>query len=514
MVIHVPTNYYVNTGQLFLKKICLLVLFFQLFVLNGFGQQCVISTTNPSFESPNTGGGSEYHCDNSGFTNTTGDQCSCSDVFGVPGWITTATDHAIEMWKGAATDAVALTNTVGTPGQFMAADGAQFIELNACQTAGVYQDFDTPNPTVFIVRFSHRGRGGSSNNGFDVCQVSAGPASGTLTGFITATDNRTAWGTYTTTYTVPFGQIKTRFLFGAITSASGSNGAGNFLDNIQFTANNSINGPGLVALSCTLDQAMVTAGGVSGSWSQDPGNPSVTTINLTPSDPNNTTIISGFALTGTYKYTWTTPYCSTQLTVTVANLSPVTPTISSNSPVCAGNSLTLSASTIPGVTYHWIGPSGFSSTLQNPVVSASANVNMSGSYTLTVLSPAGCQSSPATVTVLVTPSTITIASASSTINGGSSLTLVIGVPCSLTGGQTITLTPSGNAVSGTNYSGLPSQVFIPQGSSSVSFTINGLNNNVINGVNTLLIQASATNYVSGNATVTIVDITGNNPSNT
>jgi hypothetical protein len=39
---------------------------------------------------------------------------------------------------------------------------------------------------------------------------------------------------------------------------------------------------------------------------------------------------------------------------------------SSNSPVCLGKTLTLTAS--GGTKYQWSGPNGFSSTLQNPVI--------------------------------------------------------------------------------------------------------------------------------------------------
>jgi hypothetical protein len=59
-------------------------------------------------------------------------------------------------------------------------------------------------------------------------------------------------------------------------------------------------------------------------------------------------------------------------------------TISSNSPVCEGNALTLHSSMIPGGVYSWTGPNGFSSSDQNPVVSSTADTTMTGSYYLYV----------------------------------------------------------------------------------------------------------------------------------
>src|SRR5688572_13676065 len=42
------------------------------------------------------------------------------------------------------------------------------------------------------------------------------------------------------------------------------------------------------------------------------------------------------------------------------------PTASNNGPICQGSTLNLSATTIPGATYQWSGPNGFTSTQQNP----------------------------------------------------------------------------------------------------------------------------------------------------
>lgn len=78
--------------------------------------------------------------------------------------------------------------------------------------------------------------------------------------------------------------------------------------------------------------------------------------------------------------------------------------VASNSPVCQGETLLLTAPSVPGGVYSWTGPIGFNSNLQNPTI-ANANPNMSGTYSLTV-SVNGCTSQPATVNVTVLPSPI------------------------------------------------------------------------------------------------------------
>lgn len=79
----------------------------------------------------------------------------------------------------------------------------------------------------------------------------------------------------------------------------------------------------------------------------------------------------------------------------------VPPPISSNSPVCVGGQLVLSAENVNGATFLWTGPNGFSSTLQNPVIN---NVTMAnaGTYSL-VITVGGIQSPPVTLEVVINP---------------------------------------------------------------------------------------------------------------
>ncbi|GAA3988888.1 beta strand repeat-containing protein [Hymenobacter antarcticus] len=117
--------------------------------------------------------------------------------------------------------------------------------------------------------------------------------------------------------------------------------------------------------------------------------------------------------------------------LTINNIGTVT--AGSNSPLCASGNLLLTASTVPGASYSWTGPNGFTSLLQNPTI-ANVGVNRSGTYTVTA-NVNGCT---ATSTVAVTVNALPNAS----VNPG------FGNICA---GQSITLNASG----GTSYSWSP-----------------------------------------------------------
>ncbi|GAB3872122.1 hypothetical protein GCM10028824_22140 [Hymenobacter segetis] len=117
--------------------------------------------------------------------------------------------------------------------------------------------------------------------------------------------------------------------------------------------------------------------------------------------------------------------------LTITNIGTVT--AGSNSPLCAGGNLLLTASTVPGASYSWTGPNGFTSLLQNPTI-ANVGVNRSGTYTVTANSN-GCS---ATSAVVVTVNALPTAS-------------VNPVATAICAGQSITLNASG----GTSYSWSP-----------------------------------------------------------
>jgi hypothetical protein len=81
------------------------------------------------------------------------------------------------------------------------------------------------------------------------------------------------------------------------------------------------------------------------------------------------------------------------------NCGIITPPVSSNSPICKGDTLQLTSNDAPNCTFAWTGPNGFTSNQQNPVIPNATPVN-SGIYSLTV-SYNGQQGLPQTTSVVV-----------------------------------------------------------------------------------------------------------------
>ncbi|MBW7912684.1 MAG: T9SS type A sorting domain-containing protein [Taibaiella sp.] len=110
--------------------------------------------------------------------------------------------------------------------------------------------------------------------------------------------------------------------------------------------------------------------------------------------------------------------------VTVKPL-PATPIASSNSPICAGETLNLTATTsTSGVSWGWTGPGSYNSTAQNPSIS-NTTVGMSGVYTATATLN-GC-SRLDTVNVMVNPAPTPVSAGSnSPVCAGDTLHITIG----------------------------------------------------------------------------------------
>ena len=144
----------------------------------------------------------------------------------VPGWDTASSLSDIEIFEGPFTDPYyANMPTVN------ADSGDQWAELNAREDAELFQDLDTTTlqGLTLTYSFAHRGRIGA-----DTAELRIGPAGGAPNFTRQVTTGNGAWATYTGSYTVPVGQTTTRFSFAAISSATGSNLQGNFLDSIVF----------------------------------------------------------------------------------------------------------------------------------------------------------------------------------------------------------------------------------------------------------------------------------------
>jgi gliding motility-associated-like protein len=142
---------------------------------------------------------------------------------------------------------------------------------------------------------------------------------------------------------------------------------------------------------------------------------------------------------GTYtvNVTNTALSCLQTSTVTVTGGGVIsTPTAGSNSPVCAGATLNLTAANVAGATYSWTGQNAFGSAIQNPSI-VSVTAAAAGTYTVTATS-GGCTAS-STVVVVINPNpTVNVPPAITVCNGGA-------VPAS-----TFTSVPAGATYTWTN----------------------------------------------------------------
>lgn len=153
------------------------------------------------------------------------------------------------------------------------------------------------------------------------------------------------------------------------------------------------NGP--LCSGATLNLTSSTVTGATYSWSGPGG------FNSTLQNPSITNVQTTNA--GTYSLSVTLNGCTSLASTTnvVVNQTPATPTITSNSPVCAGNNLTLNASSSAGATYGWTGPNSFTANAQNAAIN-NATTAASGTYTVTA-SLNGCNSQAATINAVVNP---------------------------------------------------------------------------------------------------------------
>lgn len=149
---------------------------------------------------------------------------------------------------------------------------------------------------------------------------------------------------------------------------------------------------------CPGQSAQLQADPIGDQWLWAP-NPTLSSNNI--SNPTATPLA-----TTTYNVTITYA-CGGSLTdnVTVSVLPPPLATASNNGPVCAGETLQLSAS--GGVSYSWSGPQAYSSGAQNPVIQ-NAGFSHAGTYTVTVTDVNGCTNTASTNVVVYLPPVVAI----------------------------------------------------------------------------------------------------------
>ncbi len=118
--------------------------------------------------------------------------------------------------------------------------------------------------------------------------------------------------------------------------------------------------------------------GIAWTWVPDPS--------LTPLNVSNPTATPDITATYTVSIEYACGYFGYD-TVMVTVIPAPFASASNNGPVCEGESLSLMSS--GGISYHWSGPSGYSSSSQNPVIN-NINAGMAGIYFVTVTDAGGC----------------------------------------------------------------------------------------------------------------------------
>lgn len=173
---------------------------------------------------------------------------------------------------------------------------------------------------------------------------------------------------------------------------------------------------------------------------------------FTASVQNPTVTPTSSLSTGIYSVTATVAGCTSPagtVSVTVIS-SPPAPTLASNSPICAGQTLSLTATTVSGATYNWAGPNSFTAATQDSTI-MNATTSASGTYSCTV-TLGGCTSTVALVSVTVNPTPAApTATANSPLCAGSTILLgassvVSGVTYTWAGPNTFTSTSQTNTI--------------------------------------------------------------------
>jgi hypothetical protein len=160
---------------------------------------------------------------------------------------------------------------------------------------------------------------------------------------------------------------------------------------------------------CSGNSATLTASGAT-SYTWNTG-ATTAVIVVTPTTTTNYTVVG---VNGT---------CASSKTISlIVTPGPSAPTAGSNSPLCSGSTLSLTASTIPGATYSWTGPNSFTASAQNTTIPGATTL-AAGTYSVRV-TVGGCTSGYAITNVVVNalPS-VTVTSNPLTICPGSTATL-------------------------------------------------------------------------------------------
>ncbi|MDW8159764.1 MAG: fibronectin type III domain-containing protein, partial [Bacteroidia bacterium] len=171
---------------------------------------------------------------------------------------------------------------------------------------------------------------------------------------------------------------------------------------------------------CTTEDLVLAAPVINGASYTWTGPNSFTSTQPSPTIQN----INSLAI-GTYTLTVNVPGCSaSRFTITpTIRITPDLPIITSNSPVCEGGILRLSAVSSLGAQYVWEGPASFTSTLQNPTISGIVSAQ-AGTYSVTAVID-GCEPRTSSINVVVNPVPDPVITTNSPVCQGSTLNLSV-----------------------------------------------------------------------------------------
>jgi gliding motility-associated-like protein len=225
---------------------------------------------------------------------------------------------------------------------------------------------------------------------------------------------------------------------------------------------------------CSGQTLSLTASAIAGATYNWSGPNSFTSTTQNPTIVGTTTLASG-----TYTVNATVSGCAgpNGTVAVVVNQTPIAATAGANTPLCSGQTLSLTASTVAGATYNWTGPNSFTSTAQNPTIVGTTTL-ASGTYSVNV-TVAGCTGANGTVAVVVnqTPSVLTIG-ANSPLCSGQTLSLTststVGATFSWSGPNSFTSTAQNPTIVGTTTlaSGIYTVIASVGGCASATKTIN------------------------------------------
>jgi gliding motility-associated-like protein len=380
----------------------------------------------------------------------------------------------IEIWSSG-------WNGVAAP----AGSGNQFAELNAYTAGALYQTFCL-NGMGGTISWSvkHRGRQGvdvaAVRFGSTLANALASPAIATLT------DGNAAWGTYSGTITIPFGQTTYVMAFQAVSSAGGNVSVGNFIDDVHVTvlaACRDTDGDG-IQNSMDLDSDndgcsdaneaynINTAQGTDGNMYYGNGNPpavgstgtvtaasyaapnanntnSLVAIACLKANPDNINTAQGVTATGT-------------LTTNDANLGGSTYTVAVAQPATTTGTITLNSATgqytfTPNPAYVGTGSTNY--TVCNPAGCSTTTIN----YTVTGTTPVANSN-----TLTTAQGTVSTGNVATNDVGGAAInspTFTVTQPATTTGTITINASTGG-------YTFTPNPMYVGTGSTTYTLCNN------------------------------------------